>query len=122
MKTVRVHCMNKPETAVVGRGASLPSAVQRAAFRIFGRPGRSVGHERIDSHTFEWAWRTGGITHVLIVRESRSGPGGEASTRQVPLRLSDEDAVRLDDLARRQGLNRSAFVAMLVKDWCARRS
>ena len=117
MKTVRIHIQGLPHNVVEGRGATIASAVQRAAHKLFNRPGRSERvARRIDTHTYEWHWRIGRVVHALHVCESRSGPSGKGTKRQVQLRLSDADAERLDGLADRRGLDRSALVVSLVDE------
>lgn len=115
MKTVRVTVVGRPDVvAVTGSGTTLLTAVCDAARRMFKRVGQSLGHDRVDTHEHQWTWGVGREVVVLRVVESRSGPRGESTTRQVMLRLSDENADRLDALAGRRGLNRSALVVALV--------
>ena len=51
----------------------------------------------------------------LRPRESRSGASGKGTKRQVQLRLTEQDAERIDALADSLGLDRSSLVVWLVE-------
>ena len=115
MKTVHVHDSGCPaRTTVKGEGATIAAAVRHAAGQLFALPGRSLGHERVNTHEHRWSWGVGDDVRTLVVRESRSGAGGKGSKRQVQLRLTAHDADRLDALADHRKLDRSALVVSLV--------
>lgn len=118
--TVRVrvrHRLATWECAANGEGATLAHAVRNAVGPrgLNLGPGRTVFRARLDSHEWEWDWSG----HMLVVRESRSGPSGAsgASTRaKALLSLAQDDLDALDRLAEARGETRSACVARLVRE------
>jgi hypothetical protein len=114
MKTVRVEVVGYPQVAVTGEGVTIAAAVRHACDKLFGS-GQSLGGERVSTHEHRWTWRFADVNYALAVHENRSGPRGEGTKRQVQLRLTEEEADRLDAFAKQSKLDRSAFVMSLVE-------